>query len=227
MKSGRRRDLPRRTLMLESATAFGDDGSKVQAGGAGLGASVKTSRRCDRSMSEHAAHNLILARPRIEENLATGVPEQMRVKSEASVTEHCPAKLHRQRSGRFCLAAFAGEQGIGWLFQQGGSILTYIPGQDLDGLRRQLKINRLSVFRLILADHKVESSATCDKIIREAKTRQVLQSDWRGLQKRDCGRHLSQNRIAARIALCSFNLSTDALWQAEEVSNSPSVVEGA
>src|SRR5271170_5941396 len=74
MKSGRRRDLPRRTLMLESATAFGDDGSKVQAGGAGLGASVKTSRRCDRSMSEHAAHNLILARPRIEENLATGVP---------------------------------------------------------------------------------------------------------------------------------------------------------
>ena len=68
-----------RMLMLESATAFGDDGSKMQAGGACLGAGVEASRRCRRSMSEHAARNLVMARPRIEENLATGVSEQMRI----------------------------------------------------------------------------------------------------------------------------------------------------
>ena len=163
--------------MLESATAFGDDGSKMQAGGACLGAGVETSRRCHRSMSEHAADNLVLARPRIKENLATGMSEQMRIEPEARVTEHCPAKLHRQRSGGFCLPAFAGEKGIGWLFQQERSILTYIPGQNLNGLRRQLKVNRFSVLRLIFADHEVEAPATRDKIIRKVETRQVLQSD--------------------------------------------------
>ena len=132
-----------------------------------------------------------MARPRIEENLATGVSEQMRIEPEARITEHCPAKLHRQRSGGFCPPAFAGEKGIGWLFQQEGSILTHIPGQNRNGLRRQLKINRLSVLRLMLADHEVEAFGTRDKIIRKVETRQVLQSDWRGLQKRDCGRHLS------------------------------------
>lgn len=64
-------------------------------------------------MSEHAARNLVMARPRIEENLATGVSEQMRIEPEARITEHCPAKLHRQRSGGFCPPAFAGEKGTG------------------------------------------------------------------------------------------------------------------
>jgi hypothetical protein len=43
----------------------------------------------------------------------------------------------------------------------------------------------------MLADHEVEAFGTRDKIVRKVETRQVLQSDWRGLQKRDCGRHLS------------------------------------
>jgi hypothetical protein len=41
-------------------------------------------------MSEHAARNLVMARPRIEENLATGVSEQMRIEPEARITEHRP-----------------------------------------------------------------------------------------------------------------------------------------
>jgi hypothetical protein len=67
---------------------------------------------------------------------------------------------------------------------------------------------------LIFADHKVEAFAPCDEIFCQVETRQILQSYWCRLQQRDCGCHLSQNRVRPKIPLLCFDFSTDALGQA-------------
>ena len=67
----------------------------MQPGAARLGAGIEASRRRDRSMSQHATHDLVMAGPRIKEDLATGVTEQMRIEPQARVTEHRSADLSR------------------------------------------------------------------------------------------------------------------------------------
>jgi hypothetical protein len=65
----------------------------MQPGGTRLGTGIGTGRRCNRSVSEHATHDLVMTRPRIEEDFTAGMAEEVRIEPQARETEYRPGKL--------------------------------------------------------------------------------------------------------------------------------------
>jgi hypothetical protein len=57
----------------------------MQACATRLGAGIETSRRCNGSMSQHAAQDFVVARACVKEDFAPGMPEQMHIEFDTEI----------------------------------------------------------------------------------------------------------------------------------------------
>src|SRR6516165_8783777 len=106
----------------------------------------------------------------------------MHVHLQARETPYRARNLEGQCAGRLWLSALARKQGVRRLRQQQRTISPHIPGEDIHDVGRQLKVNRLLVLRLVLADDEVEFFAARNQMLVDVETCEVLQSDGRHLK---------------------------------------------
>lgn len=119
----------------------------------GLCPGVETSRSIQPFVSEDLPYYLIITRLLVEEHLASKVPEQMNVERVAGKLKDDLFNLQAKRMGGFVLTIAPREQGISWFTHQMGPILFHIPTQDIQGIFRDVKINRVPVFGLAFANN--------------------------------------------------------------------------
>ena len=116
---------------------------------------VEARRSIQPFVSEDLPYYLIITRLLVEEHLASKVPEQMNVERVAGKLKDDLFNLQAKRMGRLVLTITPWEQGISWFTHQMGSILFHIPAQDIQGIFRDVKINRMPVFGLAFANDQM------------------------------------------------------------------------
>lgn len=117
---------------------------------------VEAGGRIQPFVSEDLPYYLIITRLLVEEHLARKVPEQMNVERVAGKLKDSVFDLHTEGMGRLVLTIAPREQGISWFTDQIWPILGHVPAQDLQGIRRDVKIHRVPVFGLAFANDQMD-----------------------------------------------------------------------
>src|ERR1700722_20315573 len=127
-------------------------------------------------MAQDTLDGDVVAGAAIEVELGRDVPEQMYVNLEAGVTEHALLDLHCQGRRRLRLAVLAGEQRRRRAMQKAREVLTDIPGQQGGYVVRQLEVDRVRIFDLVLRHHEVEFAVALDEMALDIEVDEIAQA---------------------------------------------------
>ena len=156
----------------------------------GLCPGVEARGRIQPFVPEYLPYHLIITRLLVEEHLPGKMSEQVNVERVTGKLKDSIFDLQTKRVGGFVFSVSSWKQGISWFTDQMWPILGHVPAQDLQRIRRDVKIHRMPVFGLAFANDQMDLFALRFQVPMDVDGAKIGFADRCCLQQRDCGCHL-------------------------------------